>query len=56
MNGKEYQVAFLAYKEYISRQEELHGVNHVKYAEANEKLGDLLFETEIYDKALEFIS
>ncbi|MBR4963697.1 MAG: tetratricopeptide repeat protein [Muribaculaceae bacterium] len=54
MNGKEYQVAFLAYKEYISKQEELHGVNHVKYAEANEKLGDLLFETEIYDKALEY--
>ena len=53
MNEKEYQVAFLAYKENVLRQEETYGVNHVKYAEANEKLGDLLFETEIYDKALE---
>ncbi len=54
MNGGDYQVAFLAYKKYIAQQEELHGENHVKCAEANERIGDLLFETEIYDKSLEY--
>ncbi|MBR5323513.1 MAG: tetratricopeptide repeat protein [Muribaculaceae bacterium] len=54
MNGGDYQVAFLAYKKYIAQQEELHGENHVKCADANERIGDLLFETEIYDESLTY--